>query len=155
MLIIGIDSGLTGGIAAIDEKGGYVSVEDLPVVDGHLNPAELSKQLGKLHAFSGPIRRVIIENQWAFPKAKGGVCTAFKKGDCFGVIKGVCATLDLPFELVSPQKWKKAWKLGKDKEKSRALAQQFYPMAPLGRKKDHGLAEALLIARYAALQPNA
>lgn len=38
--------------------------------------------------------------------------------------------------------------MGKTKGLSRTRAIQLYPRAPLGRKKDHALAEAILIARY-------
>jgi len=43
------------------------------------------------------------------------------------------------------------------KDAARALAQRLYPTAPLGRKKDGGLADAILMAQYGAenlLKPN-
>jgi crossover junction endodeoxyribonuclease RuvC len=51
---------------------------------------------------------------------------------------------------VSPAVWKKHFKLPADKEASRALALPLFPATAehFARKKDHGRAEAALIARY-------
>ena len=49
--------------------------------------------------------------------------------------------------------WKRTWQLpGKDKESGRQQALQLFPAAhaALARKKDHGRAEASLIALYGA-----
>ena len=73
----------------------------------------------------------------------------FSFGHSAGVIESVLAALGIGYELVTPQIWKRHYKLvGKPKDAARALAQRYYPMAPLGRKKDGGLADALLLARY-------
>ena len=78
-----------------------------------------------------------------------GVASMFSFGHSAGVIEGVLAALGISYELVTPQTWKKAYKLtGKPKDAARALAQRFYPSAPLAGKKDSGLADALLLARY-------
>jgi len=52
----------------------------------------------------------------------------------------------------APQIWKKAFSLGKDKEQTRLRAQQLFPGTALRRKKDHGRAEALLLALYGQRQ---
>jgi hypothetical protein len=44
--------------------------------------------------------------------------------------------------------WKRHFKLGSDKEFSRALAVRLYPSAPLNLKKHADRAEALLMARW-------
>ena len=44
--------------------------------------------------------------------------------------------------------WKRALGLGKDKEQARLRAMQLFAGADLRRKKDHGRAEALLLAWY-------
>jgi len=65
-----------------------------------------------------------------------------------GIWLGVMAALRMPYTPVRPVVWKKAFSLGKDKEASRLRAQQLFPAADLRRKKDHGRAEALLLAWY-------
>src|SRR5690606_16808140 len=78
-----------------------------------------------------------------------GVSSMFNFGMGYGVIQGVLASLGIPYTLVTPQTWKKrAGLAGKDKDNARTLAQQLCPEAPLGRKKDIGRADAILIARF-------
>ena len=149
MVIIGIDPGVTGAVGVLCD-GAFQRLCDLPVADKGLNSAELTALLRSVisdHLDDG-LPTVVLERQWAFPKAQGGVCAAFRKGECYGIVKGVCASLGLPVVLVTPQVWKKWAGLTKDKEKARAMAQNLYPTAPLGLKKHHGRAEALLIARW-------
>jgi crossover junction endodeoxyribonuclease RuvC len=68
------------------------------------------------------------------------------------MVRGVIAAAGIPLHLVSPAKWKRAYGLDADKEKSRALALRLWPARAdlFGRKRDHGRAEAALIARYGA-----
>jgi len=57
--------------------------------------------------------------------------------------------LALPYTPVRSVVWKKTFGLGKDKEQARLRAQQLFPAADLRRKRDHGRAEALLLAHWA------
>ena len=75
----------------------------------------------------------------------------FNFGTSYGMVIGVAAALEMPLVLVRPAIWKKrAGVPGKstDKDMARTIAQRLYPTAPLGRKKDVGRADAILIARY-------
>ena len=55
---------------------------------------------------------------------------------------------------VTPNTWKKYFRLNNEAEKSRALACQRFPDLPgLARKKDHNRAEALLIALWKPQKP--
>ena len=65
-----------------------------------------------------------------------------------GVWLGILATLGFAYTRVRPGVWKKALGLRSDKEQARLRAMQLYPGADLRRKKDHGRAEALLLAWY-------
>lgn len=148
-MILGIDPGATGAVAFLHEiENGYVtkhSVHDLPIVDGMVSPAGFHKMIHYLtfnHAY--------IERAQSMPKQ--GIASTFKYGVGYGAILGVLAALQIPYTLISPRVWKKAFHLiGKDKEASRALAIQWYPQADLHLKKHHGRSEALLIARWGQL----
>ena len=80
--------------------------------------------------------------------------TAFVQGYNFGLWKGVLAAAGLTVEVVKPQAWKHALGLarsGSSKDDSRHFAAAMFPEVgevTLRRKKDHGRAEALLIAAY-------
>ena len=91
----------------------------------------------------------VIEQVGAMPKQ--GVSSTFKFGASFGLVRGVVLALGVPLHHVTPGVWKKHFRLNSDKEKARALALRFWPASEhFSRKKDHGRAEAALIARYGA-----
>lgn len=143
-MILGIDPGATGAVAYIHE--GYILVEDLPIVDSVVNPSGLC-EAWRGHKIHHHFTHAYVERAQSMPKQ--GIASTFKYGVGYGAILGVLAALQIPYTLVSPRVWKKAFHLiGKDKEASRKLAIQWYPMADLHLKKHHGRAEALLIARW-------
>ena len=150
-VVIGIDPGLSGAIAFLPDE--WVPwVEDMPVT-GHsksgfvkraVDVVALAKMLEPF-GIAGQ-SRVFLERVNAFPGQ--GVGSMFSLGMSFWGVAGVIAALGMPLELIESKDWKAHYRLNKDKEMSRALASRYYPMIDLTRKKDHGRAEALLIARY-------
>lgn len=83
-----------------------------------------------------------------------GVTSMFKFGENFGFIQGLLTAYSIPYELVTPQKWKKEFQITGDKNSSIAVCKRLFPDVSLRRtdrcKKDHdGMAEALLLACYA------
>lgn len=147
MIVVGIDPGNGGAIAFLHGK--HVTVVDMPLMANgkkqQVNPAELSKIL--VDNINVMECVVCIEKVSAMPGQ--GVSSMFNFGMGYGVIQGVVAALGYRYELITPQKWKKAAGLiGKEKDNARTLAQQLYPQAPLGRKKDIGRADAILIAHF-------
>jgi crossover junction endodeoxyribonuclease RuvC len=152
MYRIGIDPGAaSGALALLKEDYSFVEVVDMPTeLNGkhqEINAAELGKiltrwkQKGTVVAF--------LEAVHSMPKQ--GIASAFGFGDSFGCIRGSVGALLIPLIRVSPQQWKKrAGLIGTDKDRARTVAQQLYPEAELGRKKDIGRADALLIARFGA-----
>jgi crossover junction endodeoxyribonuclease RuvC len=77
-----------------------------------------------------------------------GTRSMFTVGLGYGLWLGVLGALRIPYTAVRPAVWKRSIGPSKDKEASRLRAQQLYPGADLRRKKDHGRAEALLLASY-------
>lgn len=144
MIVVAIDPGVNGAYAFLtDELEEPAFVGDLPVVDGNLDASALARLLGGLK-----IDTLVVERVNAMPGQ--GVSSMFKFGRAYGTILGVAAALGIETELVTPVQWKRAYALpGKDKEKARELATRLYPkLDGLSRKKDHGRAEALLLARW-------
>lgn len=86
------------------------------------------------------------------PMPKQGISSTSKFMRATGYLEATVLCCDVPMILVTPQKWKTYYEVpkGSDKEYSRQLALQLFPeLAPLlARKKDHGRAEAALIAFY-------
>jgi crossover junction endodeoxyribonuclease RuvC len=90
----------------------------------------------------------VVEHVAARPKQ--GVASAFKFGCGFGIVRGVLAATGVPLHLVSARRWKAHFHLDADKERARALALRLWPSRShlFGWKRDHGRAEAGLLARY-------
>lgn len=152
-MIIGIDPGNTGAISALSDGFDLHAVLDMPLMANgkkqQLNPAEIGAIIRQLVSDYGATPVAYVEKVSAMPGQ--GVSSMFNFGMGFGVIQGVLAACGIPYFLVTPQSWKKrANLLGKDKDMARTLAQQLYPSAPLGRKRDIGRADAILIARFGA-----
>jgi hypothetical protein len=86
---------------------------------------------------------------------KQGVVSTWKFAENYGFIQGVLSSYDISYQLVPPQKWKKAFSLvNQDKNKSIEVAQKLFPNVNLFatercRKPSDGMAESLLLAEYA------
>ena len=143
MRVLGVDPGAVSGAYALISQSVMnlmnPLVDDIPVVDRQVNAAEWSRIVACLKPDVA-----IVEQVGSMPGQ--GVSSTFKFGMGCGLIRGVLAGAGVPIISVTPAKWKKHFSLNSDAEKSRALAIRRFPTASLARKKDHGRAEALLIA---------
>jgi len=148
-LTIGIDPGITGAWALLDSDGNYCAAGDLPVIrDGKLGWIDAESLVHDLQWItSGKPTKATVERVHAMPG--NGSQAAFSQGATLGSLLAALQVLRFPVSLVTPNSWKKAMGLGKDKSASLDKARMLYPAASLDRKKDHNRAEALLIARYA------
>mgnify|MGYP006184373009 CR=1 FL=1 len=153
MKIIGIDPGLSGAIAVL-ENNKVLTLFDMPVMaEGKKNKRQLnSAQLVKLlkdNILKNEEIVVVVEQVNAMPGQ--GVTSMFNFGQTFGAIKGVCAALGLPIFFVRPSKWKKHFELiNSSKDSSRTKAIEMYPSLSndLAKKKDVNKSDAILIARF-------
>jgi crossover junction endodeoxyribonuclease RuvC len=92
-----------------------------------------------------------IERAQALPRQ--GSSSGFKYGRAVGAIEAAIMLAGVPLTIVEPSAWKKFHSLrGKDKEGARLRALMLFPNAAgmFARKKDHGKAEAMLVALYGA-----
>lgn len=144
--VLAVDPGLTGAFAFyFPSHPDRVSVEDMPVVAGSVDPTTLARRIEQLRPDVA-----VVELVGARPGQ--GVTSMFKFGDSFGAVRGVLAALNIPVHFVPPQRWKKHFRLSSDKEGSRRRALELFPASAgrFARKKDDGRAEAALLARYHA-----
>lgn len=148
---IGIDVGVTGALAFLEDDLSISDLVDMPamLLSGkrhQVNGAEVARILRLWLEGSGAVT-AFVERVAAFPGQ--GVSSMFGFGVSYGIIQGVLATLGIPMVLVNPIQWKKrAGLLKQPKDMARTIAQRLYPLAELDRKKDIGRADALLIARF-------
>ena len=153
MRIIGIDPGLSGGIAILDDLKIF-DIYDMPIMSegkknkNQLNSAQLVNIIKK-NIISNGDTFLIVEQVSAMPGQ--GVTSMFNFGQTYGSIKGICAALNLPIFFVRPAKWKKHFDLiNSSKDASRTKVIERYPSIypRLTKKKDVNKADAILIARY-------
>ena len=153
MRIIGIDPGLSGGIAVLDDLKIY-DIFDMPIMSegkknkNQLNSAQLVNIINE-HVLKNEDTFVIVEQVSAMPGQ--GVTSMFNFGQTFGSIKGICAALKLPIFYVRPAKWKKHFELiNSSKDASRTKVIEMYPSisSRLTKKKDVNKADAILIASF-------
>ena len=151
-LILGIDPGVRGGLALVEINDGtapaLLEAIDIPTVG--IKAKERVDVLA-LRAWITAHRpqHAFIERAQALPKQ--GSSSGFKYGRATGALEAVIACCEVPITIVEPAVWKKAHHLrGGDKEGARQRALQLFPAAHtlLARKRDHGRAEAALVALY-------
>jgi crossover junction endodeoxyribonuclease RuvC len=122
----------------------------MPVAAGMIDCATLASRIRQMAP-----GLAIVERVASMPKQ--GVSSTFKFGAAYGAIIGILAALEIRASLVTSQTWKIYFRLDSDKEKGRALALRTFAKTPehFSRRKDHGRAEAALLALYGAnMEPN-
>ena len=153
MKVIGIDPGLSGAIAVL-ENNKVLNIFDMPVMsEGKKNKRQLNSAL-LVNLLKQNIQKsedvaIIVEQVNAMPGQ--GVTSMFNFGQTFRAIKGICAALELPIYFVRPSKWKKHFALiNSSKDASRTKAIEMYPKLSnqLSKKKDVNKSDAILIARF-------
>jgi crossover junction endodeoxyribonuclease RuvC len=145
MIYIGVDPGaISGAYAAIDHNGEFIGCGDIPSVDGRVNASQL-RYLLKSCVSSFDTAMVVVESVHSMPKQ--GIASTAKFMRAVGAIEATAELTHFPLTLVTPQAWKKHHGLiGTEKVASLELARSMFPEASLKRQKDHGRADALLMA---------
>ena len=158
-ILIGIDPGLGGAVAAINAG----SLEPLEVMDTPVVVSE-GKRLYDIGGMADAIRHmslfgdavVILEQAQAMPGQ--GVSSTFSTGRGFGIWEGVLSALDVPYRTVRPSVWVKkvlAGTPGEGKARSIQFALRMFPgveLTPKGsRKPRDGRADALNMAFFGTL----
>ncbi len=155
MLVIGIDPGISGSICFFKD-GKIIDVIEMPnMIDGKKNKRQVngSQVYNEISTRITNIEKkdikVVIEHVSAMPGQ--GVTSMFNFGQSFGILKGICAAMQLSMYFVRPAKWKKYFNLIKsEKDASRTKAIEIFPYfsSQLSKKKDSNKADAILIASF-------
>ena len=150
-LFIGIDPGLSGGIAIVNREGIIAVVTKMPATDRDL--FELLREYANRRLPSRSMSRAVLERAASSPQM--GVVSAFKFGLGYGALRMALTAAEISFDEATPMKWQramncldtrpKAARLGtKDKNITKRRAQQLFPQI----KITHAIADALLLAEY-------
>tara|TARA_A100000164_G_scaffold381362_1_gene432687 strand:- start:2425 stop:2919 length:495 start_codon:yes stop_codon:yes gene_type:complete len=155
MLIISMDPGISGSICFF-EDGKIIDVVEMPTMtEGkknkkQVNGAQIYNEIShRIKNLKKENIKVVIEQVSAMPGQ--GVTSMFNFGQSFGILKGICAAMQLPMYFVRPAKWKKYFNLiNSEKDASRTKAIEIFPYfsSQLSKKKDSNKADAILIASF-------
>lgn len=145
MTIIGIDPGITGGIAILDEHS--AECEELLHINGDLCVSNLRSTLMR-------VKPDIVMVEEVNPMPKQAVQSIRTSCTNYGQILGVVRTLQIPLRTVRPSTWTKAL-FGKGqldgKNTARAYVERVYPLFEyqhFNKAIREGVIDALCIAEY-------
>lgn len=159
MVVIGVDCGVHGAIAAMSGSGVLLAVADMPTVSvrvgksqrDRINASALAHLIRDWEPSHAAIERIA-------PRPTDTPMTAGYLMQAAGVVEGVLCALGIPTTMVETSAWRKAAgiKLAPDmdyrarKEASRVRAIQLFPLqhALFARKGDSDRAEAALVAHW-------
>lgn len=145
-IYIGVDPGKKGAYAVIDGPNREVFAWDDMEFASFMSQYSDAARARRAHIVAA------VEKVGARPGQ--GVTSMFNFGKSAGFIEGVLTAVGIPFQLVTPQKWKADLGLDSDKAKSIAVCKQLFPgvnllATPRCFRESDGMAEALLLALYA------
>ena len=162
MIVLSCDPGLTGALALICSKRGFLECEDIPTTDNGQTTGSMKRWVdvnglqrilahwSTKHDFASDCVHAVVERPIPMPTLPAQ--TVASQFDTFGVIRALVAGRVTPDQLtvINPQVWKKFFGLKTDKDESIACAIRLYPAAAgyLQRKKDHNRSEAVLIGHW-------
>lgn len=150
--LIGIDPGLSGGIAVLDGSGELCNAIAFEKLSNH----EIAEWLERYAASGFPVKAA-LEKVGAMPGQ--GVCAMFTFGTSYGFLQGLLAAHKVSYIDVTPQKWQK--RLGIPPKQKEATKTEFKRLlqAKAHQRWPHkiseitkAVADAALIAEYLRLE---
>lgn len=149
----GIDVGVTGAVACLDDNARLLALEDLTTTRlgkfAWTNPMELIRFIREQRDGGDAMAWV----EYVAPMPKLGVVACAAMGRTHGSVLAALQVAGIPFEMVSPQSWKRKLNVTSDKNSTLDLARIKFPGSDyFERKMDHNRAEAALIAFYGRMQ---
>jgi crossover junction endodeoxyribonuclease RuvC len=150
MIVLGVDPGLSGGIAILEDQTIHL-LADMPIHRvGHGKATRPELDMHGLCALLARhrVEHVVIEQVGARPGQ--GTVSMFRFGYAAGALYGAATALGLPVSFAQPKAWQRFCGIGPHPDEARRRASQLYPAAAsqLNRKVDANKADALLIGRY-------
>lgn len=161
MIYIGIDNGLTGGIAAVsDHPGPIIDLWPMPT-RGKSKGNEVDAEL--VWSFIDKWKRdsdsvtVILETPGKYSPGVQSLCSMW---DSYGAIRGVLESRGIRHHRITPQTWQKRMLVGCAKGDTKpaafAMARRLWPdetwlASPRCKTPHDGMIDAALIAEYGRL----
>ena len=150
-MYLGIDPGFSGALAVLNDNLDIIHYQDMHIIQvagkRELNEPEIRDIFNK---FSPHYTKLTVGIEKSQTMPNQGVVSSGRYMASYGFLRGLCVGMGLPYILIRPPSWKKAMLSDMPKEKGSSIQKvgQLYPHINLTRKKDHGISDAILIARY-------
>jgi len=152
MTIIGIDNGLSGGVAVLDYARRFVSLKSFSVMPTVKKNKKNAIDIGKLNGLLDV--QDVTDEKYAFVELAHampgqGVTSMFNFGMGYGINLALLHAHGFKVEIVSPQKWQKA-QFGPDVADTKLTSVNVANLK-FGlnlRKAEHGISDAINIALY-------
>jgi crossover junction endodeoxyribonuclease RuvC len=149
--VFGIDPGKAGGFAVGGTTLRDIRGYKMPIVGGEIDIAPIAKAIRETSSDPKKVL-VIIEKVHAMPGQ--GVSSTFSFGCGYGKLIGMCQALNVAFDLVLPNAWKKVVLAGTTKDKQAAIdyvnrIHTEVDLVPQGCRKPHdGIADAVCLVEW-------
>lgn len=161
MITIGVDPGLSGAVAFIDERGSCL-VEDLPtialpgngLVKRRIDGRALANLILRCTVPGEPVQ-AYVEQVSTMGGKNNAVQTQGSLMRTLGAVETVLEMLRMPPTMVVPRTWKRVYGLDSSKADSLAIARKLYPSiagSRLKRALDHNRGDAVLLAHYGRIE---
>lgn len=156
-VVVGIDPGVTGGIAVLSSDGRLLATHRMPVVGAGRKSYDVGALLALLQGVAieyGVPRLVVVEAAQMVPGNGALSCVGLAR--CQALVEGLCAAMGYSCAVVGPRKWQGLLLAGcggdADDTKARAAVacSRLWPAAEWGKSKAAatGLRDAALLAEY-------
>jgi len=158
MIYVGIDPGLDGGIALIEESQGS-TLFDIPVIFEKTKKGKRRRYCiqaiceifrHNILKYSREEVFVVLEKAQAMPGQ--GVSSMFSTGRGFGMYEGILSAFQVRHDVVHPKKWQKEFSISGDtKAKAFQVAQQLFPGQQFTTTRGRlltGRCDSVLMAEY-------
>ena len=142
MRFLGIDPGASGGVALLDDSGAILHAQAMPQTPTDVADAIRAWAIGD----AGTETYATLERVQAWAGSPMGKAACFAFGRGYGHLEMALLMLELPHQIIPPQKWQAYLNCltHGDKAVTKACAQRLWPR----HKITHAIADALLIAEY-------
>jgi len=155
MLFVGIDNGLNGGIAIINNAQSVMGKWIMPVIKGNKTEYDVNRIVEILKEVTDK-RTTFVMLEKAHVRPISGKRACFMNGFGYGLMQGILSSLGMSYEIVDPKVWQKELFEGVTNDTKTAsinFCKKKFPDIDLKAteksSKDHdGIADALCMAVY-------
>jgi len=156
MIVMGIDPGKTGAVCLLGEVARPVFWDAPLLKTGKREVYDLERIRDWLRArtLTGNSAHAFLEEP--NPQPKFSASANYRLGQSSGIWEMALVSFEIPYTKVQPQRWKRVMMEGMEKGKQASIVRALMLYSGCGeqlrRVKDHGRADALLIAEYGIRQ---